>query len=157
MNEEQRLKLQDMIKVNDAQDNTSKIKQLKHSSLIKADYKNYLELKKKYPKSNNTEFFKKICQNKCQFLNTYYTDIYNRMVKNELNEEIFMQLIDVLGEIEEGKLDQHEASFKVGKLLKELYIDSALRREGPSDKKKTTVKRPPRSNLSYKEFKKTNE
>ena len=30
--------------------------------------------------------------------------------------------------IEDGDKDQHEASFTVGKLLKELYKDSALRK-----------------------------
>ena len=34
--------------------------------------------------------------------------------------------INVLHNIEEGKLDQHEGSFEVGKLLKEIYIDLSL-------------------------------
>ena len=38
--------------------------------------------------------------------------------------------------IEEGEIDQHEGSYEVGKLLKELYIDSALRRETKRDKKR---------------------
>ena len=31
--------------------------------------------------------------------------------------------------IEEGKLDQHEASVKVGQALKELYVDSAMQQQ----------------------------
>jgi hypothetical protein len=37
-------------------------------------------------------------------------------------------LLDVLKHIEEGKVDQHEGSVMVGKILKELYVDSALKR-----------------------------
>ena len=35
--------------------------------------------------------------------------------------------------IEEGHVDQHEGSFEVGKLLKQIYIDSALRKAGKLD------------------------
>ena len=45
-------------------------------------------------------------------------------------------------ESENGKTDQHEASFKIGKLLKELYIDSALKQAEKHDAKQK--KRPPR-------------
>jgi hypothetical protein len=41
---------------------------------------------------------------------------------------ILLRLINILHAIEEGALDQHEGSFEVGKLLKEIYIDSALRK-----------------------------
>ena len=41
---------------------------------------------------------------------------------------ILFQFLDVLKNIEEEKIDQHEGSFKVGKLLKEIYVDSALRK-----------------------------
>ena len=42
--------------------------------------------------------------------------------------------------IEKGVTDQHNASFEVGKLLKEMYIDSALKRSERLDKEydKTT-------------------
>jgi hypothetical protein len=37
-------------------------------------------------------------------------------------------MIQILRDIEDGKLDQHEGSFEVGKILKKIYIDSALKR-----------------------------
>ena len=40
-----------------------------------------------------------------------------------------MKLINVLKNIEEGDVDQHEGSVVVGKILKEMYIDSALKQE----------------------------
>ena len=44
-----------------------------------------------------------------------------------------MQMIRILREIEDGKLDQHEGSFKVGKILKSIYVDSALKRSEKLD------------------------
>ena len=32
-------------------------------------------------------------------------------------------------DIEDGRLDQHDASYKVGTVLKEMYIDSALKKD----------------------------
>ena len=42
--------------------------------------------------------------------------------------KILFQFLDVLGKIEDGKLDQHDGSFEVGTLLKKIYVDSALRK-----------------------------
>jgi hypothetical protein len=63
-----------------------------------------------------------------------YTDIFNKQLKDELNLGIMIRLIQVLQMIEEGKVDQHEGSVIVGKYLKELYVDSALRRADNLDK-----------------------
>lgn len=64
----------------------------------------------------------------CNFLYTNYTDIYNKIRKDEIDLEVLFHFLNVLKEIEEGGLDQHEASYKIGKLLKEMYVDSALRK-----------------------------
>jgi hypothetical protein len=42
--------------------------------------------------------------------------------------------LGVLKLIEEGKVGQHEASVEVGKLLKQIYIDSALKKSEKLDK-----------------------
>jgi hypothetical protein len=34
--------------------------------------------------------------------------------------------LDILSKIEKGEVDQHEGSYLVGKILKEIYIDSKL-------------------------------
>jgi hypothetical protein len=60
----------------------------------------------------------------------------------------------VLKNIEDGGVDQHEASFLVGTLLKELYIDSALKKAEKLDKE-TETEQPKRleNNISWKEYK----
>lgn len=161
MNPTERLKLQEMIKANNVEDQTNRIRELKHSQLIRQDISTYLQLTQKYPGSHHKEFFKQTCLKNCNFLFNNYTDIYNKMVKNELNLQIMMQFVDVLADIEEGRMDQHEGSFKVGKILKELYIDTALRKEqkleargamGGGKNKKTKVPSAGKK-LTYAEFK----
>ena len=157
MNPTERLKLQEMIKANNVEDQTSRIRELKHSGLIHQDVSTYLQLVKKYPDSQNKEFFKQMCLNKCSFLFNNYTDIYNKMVKNELNLNILIEFVNVLRDIENGVMDQHEGSFKVGKILKELYIDTALRKEQKLEargSKSKKVKAPnPVKKISYADFK----
>ena len=60
-------------------------------------------------------------------------------------------------EIEDEKIDQHIGAFEVGKLLKEMYIDSALTRAEKIDKKTGQKMEPSKPNkvkkISWKEFK----
>jgi len=69
-----------------------------------------------------------MCVEKCQFIFNHYTDIFNKVKKDEIDLNILLRLLNVLHSIEEGELDQHEGSFEVGKLLKKIYIDSALKK-----------------------------
>ena len=66
MNDLERLNLQKMIKENDSENNTDKIRKLKHSLKIKDEVDVLLQLKKDYPglaKSNPSEF-DTMCTNK---------------------------------------------------------------------------------------------
>lgn len=158
MDEKQRLNLQEMIKGFDADDNTSKIRELRHSRLIKENVETMLILKKKYQRMSLVEpkKFEKILVSKCNFLFNNYTNIFNRIYKDELNINILRHFIDTLRQIEDGEIDQHEASVKVGEVLKQLYIDSALQREKKIDsqnkKSKPKFKRPV-NNISWNKFK----
>jgi len=92
----------------------------------------------------------------CAFLWTNYTNIFNRIMKDELNLNILRKFIDTLREVEDGELDQHEASVKIGEILKQLYIDSALQREkkiDSEDKKRAPKYKRPANNISWAKFK----
>jgi hypothetical protein len=78
--------------------------------------------------------FQEMAEQECFFLFSKYTDIFNKILKNELDLDIMTQILYVLKMIEEEKVDQHEGSVLVGKLLKELYIDSALKTSENLDK-----------------------
>ena len=59
---------------------------------------------------------------KCQFLFNYYTDIFNRLRKEELDVDILWKLVDILEKIENKQYDQHTGSFEVGKILKKFIL-----------------------------------
>jgi hypothetical protein len=63
--------------------------------------------------------------------------------------------LDVLKQIEDNELDQHEGSFKVGSLLKELYIDSALKKAEKLNKQADLEEKPQVEpiKISWKQYK----
>jgi hypothetical protein len=130
MNPDQKLALQKMMTENDVVETTDQIRSLKHSAQIREEVKLLRALKRKHAdlSENDPVEFDSICTAECGFLFNNYTDIFNKVKKDELDFVILDQFLGVLGRIEAGDIDQHEGSFEVGKLLKKLYIDSALRK-----------------------------
>jgi hypothetical protein len=130
-----KLQLQEMIKTNDVEDKTDLIRATKHSKLIREQVKLLEQLKQEYSElyKNNFQQFDTLTVEKCSFLFQNYTDIYNKVLKNEINLDILNKFLDALELIENGEVDQHEASVKVGTFLKELYVDSALRKTEKMD------------------------
>ena len=136
MNSMDRLQLEKMIQANDAADNTSQIRELRHSMRIHEDVATLLNLKHDYARLARThpEQFDMMCVKRCAFLFNTYTDIFNKVKKDEIDLTILGQLLGVLKMIEDGKVGQHEASVEVGNLLKQIYIDSALKKSEKMDK-----------------------
>jgi hypothetical protein len=126
MDDKTRLQLQNMVKANNAEDQTDLIRELKHSEIFKKNIASLLNLKKQYP--DDQEKLHMECMIECSFLFNYYTDLYNKIRKDEIDLEILYQFLDVLKQIEDGMVDQHEGSFMVGTLLKKIYVDSALKK-----------------------------
>ena len=157
------LNLKQMIKDNHVEDFTNNIREKCHSKLIKNDIIQYLEISNKYSRlqKTNNEQFKTICRSQCNFIYNNYTDIFNRLINNTLNLTIFDNLLNILHKIETSEVDQHEASYLVGKYLKELYIDSNLRADKLQDDKnrnnkkckKSTIKPMNHKNITYSQFK----
>ena len=157
MDENQRLHLQNMIAANNVEDQTGLIRDLKHSHILRENVNNLVMLKAKYP--DDADSLNLEAMSECNFLFTYYTDLYNKIRKDEIDLKILFQFIDVLAKIEEGKIDQHEGSFEVGTLLKKIYIDSALRKaeklNADTDKMEPEYKGP-QVEISWKQFKTMN-
>jgi len=156
MDYQQRLQLQNMIKVNNVEDQTEFIRDLKHSQIIRNDVNNMILIKSKYKGDDNK--IQNECINECNFLFTYYTDIYNKIRKDEIEISILYKFLDVLKKIEDGELDQHDGSFLVGTILKELYVDSALKKADKLNANEEPKKEPkkPELTISYKQFKDDN-
>jgi len=155
MDDKARLQLQKMIKANNVEDQTELIRELKHSHLLQNDINNLIMLKAKY--RNDQDKINEEGMSECGFLFTYYTDIYNKIRKDEIDLKILNQFLNVLRRIEDGELDQHEGSFVIGTLLKEMYVDSALRKAAKLNENKEQEYIEPREvvNISWKDFKKT--
>lgn len=155
---EESLNLKRLLKESDAQDNTDYIRRIKHSEKIRDDIRKLDTLRKTnqilYDK--NREEFTKLAKDAAPFLFQNYTDIFNKMVANELDLVIMTRLLSVLKMIEDKKVDQHEGSVLVGKVLKELYVDSALKRCDNLDKQyeKPKEDKPEPKAISWGEWKK---
>ena len=133
---EESLNLNKLIRENeDFVDNTEHIRKVKHSVKIRDDIQIIQDLKRTTQDSGMMPIeFLSLCQTSAPFLHFHYTDIFNKVVKDEINLDIMYKFLLVLKLIEDGQLNQEEGSVAVGKLLKEMYVDSALRRSENLDK-----------------------
>ena len=155
---DERLNLKQMVGEMDSVDNTENIRKIKHSVLIRDDIRKLDTIRKSDTELFATDFdgFMAKCQSECTFLYNNYTDIFNRIIKDELDLDIMTRLLVVLKLIEDGKYDQHEGSAMVGKILKELYLDSAIKKLDGLDSANTndcSANEIPPKNISWKEYK----
>jgi hypothetical protein len=157
MNNQERLNLKKLLDQSDFQDNTEHIRSVKHSVFIRDDVRRIENIKIKHNeiKINDNEEYLNICRKECSFLYNNYTDIFNKLVKDELDLLIMTKLLTILKLIEDDKIDQNEGSVMTGKILKELYIDSAMKRMDNLDKenKIEEVKKIEPLQISWREFK----
>jgi hypothetical protein len=155
MDANQKLHLQKMITANNVEDTTDLIRKLKHSHVLREDVNNLIMLKAKYPEDHESLHLEGM--NECNFLFTYYTDLYNKIRKDEIDLKILFKAFDVLRDIEDGKIDQHEGAYAFGSLLKKVYVDSALKKaeklNAESGEKEPEYKGP-QVNVSWSQFKK---
>jgi hypothetical protein len=126
---DERLNLKKMITDSECGDNTMNIRRIKHSMLMRDDVRKLDTLKNTHTDLKKSHFddFVILCKNECNFLYANYTDIFNKLVNDELDLTIMTKLLTILKLIEDSKVDQHEGSVMVGKILKELYVDSATK------------------------------
>lgn len=154
---EERLNLKRLINETECDDNTATIRELKHSVLIRDDIRRLDLLKKENEaiRSLDPDGFVVMAQSQASFLYNKYTDLFNKIMKDELDLAIMTRLLAILKMIEDEKVDQHEGSVLVGRILKELYLDSAVKRADNLDKenegsKKALVESKP---VSWKQYK----
>jgi hypothetical protein len=132
MNPDQKLQLKNMIATNKVEDNTDLIRKLKHSATFKLEIARMREIKKAFPTTSDSPSITPAspvfieCVKDCPFMYAYYTDLFNKILKDEVDMNLLDQGIEVLSEIEAGTVDMHEASFKFGTILKKIYVDGAI-------------------------------
>ena len=94
MDETQRLQLQKMISANNVEDQTELIRNLKHSHIFKSEINNMIMIKAKY--RGDDEKIAQECMNESNFLFTYYTDIFNKVKKDEIEINLLYKFLDIL-------------------------------------------------------------
>jgi hypothetical protein len=153
MDDKQRLQLQNMIKANNVEDQTEFIRSIKHSQILRSEINNMVLIKAKY--RGDDEKISQECVNECNFLFTYYTDIFNKVKKDEIDISLLYKFLDILKKIEDKELDQHEGSFIVGTILKQLYVDSALKKADKLNENREESVEPKKGEvqISWKQFK----
>ena len=141
-----RLNFEKMMKEEGVENNTSKIRTLKHSKKIREQVTQMMNIRNKYARLDK-DIMNKMIESKCVWLYQNYSNLYIKLKKNQLNLQILNSFLNTLSEIEDGKLDQHEGSVKVGQLLKQLYIDSALKNKKQMEDKDKKRKKKNLKNL----------
>ena len=161
MDDKLRNKLNSMVEEFNSEETTEKIRNERNSVKLHRDVQTMLILKNKYRRlqKSNPQQFKTLARNKCQFMFTNFSNIFNRLLKGDLDLNILFQMIQVLEKIETGQMDQHEGSFVIGSILKKLYVDAALEKKTNKKvlKKPASVKKKEKAlkNLSWNDFKKS--
>jgi hypothetical protein len=158
MDDRERLHLDKMIQANNVVDVTDDIRAKRHSMKIKADVDSMLKMKQDYARlaKTNASAFDSMLVKRCSFLFDNYTDLFNKIKKDELDLTILGHFLAVLREIEEGRMDQHTGAYEVGKVLKRLYIDSAVTKADRLDSKHSKHSKPkklPAKKISWAEYK----
>jgi hypothetical protein len=113
----------------DYQDNTAYIRASKHSRQMSADVRKIELLAQNNGVLRDTDLpaFTELAKQKCPFLFSRYTDIFNRLVAGTIDISTMYEVLRILRMIEDGEVEQEEGSLLVGRVLKKLYVDSAVR------------------------------
>ena len=143
----------------DYEDNTDGIRRLKHSQLILDDVYKMEHLKKSMAEKRKTrhKVFEDACKRECSFLYNKYTDIFNRLIKDELDLDLLSDMLLTMMKIEEGQINQQEGSVIIGKILHKIYVESALKRSENIDKSEEVTNLPKKEaqDISWKKYKTT--
>jgi hypothetical protein len=155
MDNSAKLNLKELVKQYNPEETTDLIRKTRHSKSIRTDVNKMIEIKTKYKRLDKNTLHTML-MNKCFFLYSNYTHIFNKILKDRIDIKLLNTFINILEDIELGETDQHEASVKVGQILKEIYIDSALKEDKERDKKnkKEVKKYRNGNNISWNEYKK---
>ena len=79
----------------------------------------------KLKKKNEEEYIEKMKSIFADFSENY-PGIFDKILDNSINDEQFKKMLNLLNEMEEGQLSEHEASVKVGESLVNKYVKPVL-------------------------------
>jgi hypothetical protein len=132
------------------EDMTERIRDVKHSQQLKKSIHHLMEYKKKHSDllSTNRPLFEENLMKEDNFLFLNYMELYTTLLKMDVDSMILNAVLTCLEQIETGECDQHEASVRVGTLLKSVYIDKVVQ-----DTSHTPEPLASHQTISWKEYK----
>lgn len=134
-------------------DNTNQIRKLKNSSIIKNDVA--IILKHKHNNTLNIDSLK----DECSFLYNNYKNIFDKLIDDKpFDIKILLKFIKKLEDIENSLCNQDEASYEIGTLLKNIYVDPVINKEDhdTSVPSKVGCVNEPVENISWSQYKANN-
>jgi len=79
--------------------------EMRHSEILKHNINSLIDLKYIYHNDITNPKFILESTTECNFLYTYYTDIYNKIIKDEINMQLLFKFINIIKSIEDGYED----------------------------------------------------
>ena len=153
MDAQQQELLERMIQENDTKDNTGLIRELAHSAKIRRDVSVIQNIKRRSRSTQFSVLDKEAQAQKCGFLFKHYPNIYNKLLRGEIQIKVLYRFLDELESVERGEQSQQEASYKIGMLLKEMYVDKRIDLDKEKEGEKAKAKMKSGKKISYEEFK----
>jgi hypothetical protein len=130
-------------------DMTERIRDVKHSAQLKKSIYHLMEFKKQHATlfTTNRSLFEEKLMLEDNFLFFNYMELYTTLLKTEVEPDMMNAVLTCLEQIETGECDQHEASVRVGTLLKSVYIDKVIQ-----DTTHEATPLAPQQSISWKEY-----
>ena len=157
LDQNDKMNLKNLVAKMGAEDNTENIRKWKHSTRIRDDIRTLdtLTQEQSQLKYINPDQYVELCKKTAPFLFENYQDLFKRMIRRELDLTIMTKLLVILKLIEDDKVNQHEGAAMFAKILKELYIDSAVKHGDNIDKEHQTndLEKSVGKEISWREFK----
>ena len=131
-------------------DMTDRIRDVKHSGQLKKSIYHLMEFKKRHLGllTSNKPLFEETLMREDNFLFLNYMELYTTLLKTDVEPDIMNAVLTCLEQIETGECNQHEASVRVGTLLKSIYIDKVIQ-DTTHEHEPLAVQQP----ISWKEYK----
>ena len=160
MNNNEKKKLDQLKKGNEQYfDNTDNLRKLKNSTLIKNDVSIILK-HRQHRNYHNKPLNIDLLKDERSFLYNNYRSIFDKLVDcYDWDIKILFKFIKKLEDIENSVCNQDEASYEIGTLLKNIYIDPVINEEN-DDKEwipcKVECVNEPVENISWSQYKAAN-
>lgn len=125
MNNNHKRELDRLIQENDTKDQTQSIRERKHSSKLRDQVLTLYVLKYKQQHKSMVAM-QDMIKKECEFLYTNYRELYEILMTKNMDLGMMLKMLELLENIETSKMTQHESSFALGQMLKEMYIDPKI-------------------------------